>query len=123
MKEQPITIGKSEMKFNIGIAYGKVKIKTMVIQNFPLLDLFGATVNKAARMEGMVSPVGGIAFTIENVKKLPNNINRLLDGFSVTQVNFRNKCETSNSKMLSPECKLASSLKGVGQLVAWKVTL
>lgn len=123
MKEKPITIGRNVMKFNIGVAFGRVKIKTMVIQGCPLLDLFGATVNKAARMEGMVSPVGGFAFTIENVKKLPNNINRLLENFSVKQINFKDKCGSSDSKLLSSECHLASSLKGVGQLVAWKVTL
>lgn len=62
--ENPIVVsGSDKIQIRIGICYGEVNEITTNVQGNDNTDLFGATVNTASRMESVVSPVGGFAFS------------------------------------------------------------
>lgn len=52
----------SRLRLRIGMAHGPVLVRRWEIQGCGLLDLFGNTVNTAARIESKVSVVGGFGF-------------------------------------------------------------
>jgi class 3 adenylate cyclase len=54
----------SKLAMRIGIAHGPMFVRNWEIQGCRLWDYFGNTVNTAARVESMVSPVGGFALAL-----------------------------------------------------------
>jgi hypothetical protein len=105
LNNKPLKFGKSKdlLQIRIGIAYGDIQLKHVLIQNHKLKDFFGNTVNVASRMESKVSTVGGFGvFTDNNIDK---KIMDLLE----------NKCKIQNVEFKF-SCK--DDIKRSGRLIA-----
>ena len=124
----PIPVGTLEMNIRIGIASGRFKTKTQVIQGCNLQDFFGHTVNVAARLESNASPISGFAVAFLDTKdgKMCYEIEEMIKkaDFEIKEILYKDKCPRSRAKalkILGAECRLADELKGVGTLRAYLV--
>ena len=113
LKDSPIKFSKSTdlLQIRIGVAYGPVQIKSIVVQNTKLKDIFGTTVNLASRMESKVSLVGGFGILADNIpKKVMDIIHKNCE--TVTNVSFKYNCELVNNR----STRLLNSCVDVGVL-------
>jgi len=127
--ERPIIVGNSDkLEIRIGMCYGKVNQRRMIIQNKSLIDYFGTSVNVASRMESKVSQVGGFALCLEGKKKDDSKIVRYLNskniridiGYYMDDLNKCNDILIRSERLLNTnqineqKCKDPRELKGVG---------
>jgi hypothetical protein len=126
--EKPITVANHDkINIRIGMCYGTVNQRRIMIQNKSLLDYFGPTVNIASRMESKVSQVGGFAFCINGDKKHNRKILNYLNdnNLKIEMTYFMDdlKCKENlkrSERLFSAEqihgykCKDPEILKGVG---------
>jgi hypothetical protein len=93
MKKPIIFKGSADqIQIRIGIAFGEIITKSVIVQEHKMKDFFGMTVNIASRMESKVSQVGGLAFFGDNVN--PKTL-ELVERYCVIQkVNFKYVCDT-----------------------------
>ena len=136
MQSNPITLRKGSdfMKLNIrmGFSYGYIHVKNVNIQNHKLIDVFGANVNKASRMESKVSDIQGFAFCVEDPLDMTIDIEKELKDIphKISVIDYSKKCPSTitrsrrllSSLQLSYECKLDTDLHGVGELTATKIS-
>ena len=99
------------LQIRIGIAFGEIHIKNMLIQKYKLRDVFGATVNLASRMESKVSQVGGFGILYKNVDK--RTLDLINNKCIVKKVYFVHKCDKKiyRSKRLLTECQPVEALR------------
>lgn len=93
--KKPITFKGSadQIQIRIGIAFGDIATKSVIVQEHKMKDFFGTTVNIASRMESKVSQVGGFAFLGDNVS--PKTL-ELVERYCIIQrVNFKYICDTT----------------------------
>lgn len=79
-----------QIQIRIGIAFGDVATKSVVVQDHKMKDFFGQTVNLASRMESKVSQVGGFAILAD---QLNPKITELIEKYCIIQrVYFKYIC-------------------------------
>lgn len=129
-KDKPIYINKQSnmtIKFRVGIAYGKMHPMRSKIQGCMLQDYIGATVNIASRMESKISGKTGFAFFSEGAvdRELLQALNTIgkVNTIIVDNNCLRQQKQIRSTRILNPECMNPKELKGVGELMAYKVTL
>jgi hypothetical protein len=127
----PVKLSKEHsIQIRMGICYGSVQKKNVIVQGKKLVDYFGQAVNIASRMESKVSGVGGFAFCIEGEKKANKDAVKLLEDLKIkykldffTYDNCRNVTRSErilNSQQQIPKCLDANILKGVGEILAYE---
>lgn len=116
------------LKIRIGMAYGEMHLVKSIVQGCKLDEYIGTTVNIASRMESKISEEGGFAFYSQI--KVPISIIKMLNNIGyIETIVVSNKCLlTKNSlkrsgRLINPKCINPKYLKGVGDLVAYKVSL
>lgn len=82
----------TKLRLRIGLAYGIVNRREIILQGHKLKDYFGAVVNLASRMESEVSPIEGIAVLADEGK---NDILAYVisKGLIPQEIKFRTKCQ------------------------------
>jgi class 3 adenylate cyclase len=129
LKDNPIPIGKQNTLLRIGICYGPVYSSKIKLQNNITIDYFGNTVNTASRIEGGVSPEGGIAFCITSEDAAEINLDSLLKGLNVDLISFTNKgdeVKRSNRTLTDIHrhiYKNIKQLKGIDKIDVFKIKL
>jgi len=106
LRNKPLKFSANDLlQIRIGIAYGDISIKNILIQNHKLRDIFGSTVNLASRMESKVSLVGGFGVLNSNVDK--NTLALLKSKCDVKNVHFLHSCtkKVHRSMRLIGECQ------------------
>jgi hypothetical protein len=126
---RPIILGKEDkLQIRIGMCYGNVNQRRMIIQNKSLIDYFGSTVNIASRMESKVSQVRGFALCIQGKKKYDSKIIKYLNSENIkTKIGYyidnledcgnilkRSKRLLNTNQIYEHTCKDANVLHGVG---------
>lgn len=124
MSKNKIKIDNLHMKITIGIAIGTFNKKRIEIQGCELNDYFGEIVNIASRMESKVASIGGIGIYISDkwkylIKKVKNLAKK---GYTINEYHYFDDCNDLKMRLVSPECRLASELHGVGELIAFNLS-
>jgi class 3 adenylate cyclase len=112
LKSNPLKFSKSDdlLQIRIGIAYGPVQVKGILVQNVKLKDVFGTTVNLASRMESKVSLVGGFGILADNI---PKKVMDLIEKYcTVNNIVFKYNCEQAGVR----STRLLNSCVDVGVL-------
>lgn len=121
-RNNQIRVGDKYIRVRIGIAAGSFQQRTIKIQNCPLIDIFGTTVNTASRCESKVASPGG--FAIATPCKLSTaDVNMLHRTCTIEAISFQNDCSKLNQRSerlvsnlkVSPSCANANDLHGVGE--------
>lgn len=121
----PLSIKNDKISLRIGIGIGKLYSKKNKIQKCNLIDFYGSTVNIASRMESKVSPINGFAIYKEDDKGVFEDVLYEYDYYKKPKINkiiFRESCP-KNKSILANECRLSTSLHGVGGLIAYSVDI
>jgi hypothetical protein len=94
LKNKPLKFNKSSdlLQIRIGIGYGSMQMRHIIMQGHKMKDFFGSSVNIASRMESKVSKVGGFGILAD---KMPKSIIELIESKCHTQrVDFKYQCNT-----------------------------
>ena len=111
LHDKPLKFSTNDLlQIRIGIAYGDISIKNILIQNHKLRDIFGSTVNLASRMESKVSLVGGFGVLNSNVDQ--KTLALLKSKCVVKNVHFLHDCpkKVKRSMRLIGECQPSDTL-------------
>jgi class 3 adenylate cyclase len=110
-RNKPLVLSTvDKLQIRIGVAFGEIHIKNILVQKYKLRDVFGATVNLASRMESKVSQVGGFGILDRNMNK--QTLDLLKQRCDLKRVHFVHKCDKKiyRSKRLLTECQPIETL-------------
>jgi hypothetical protein len=129
----PIYIGKHMLNIRIGFCYGEVLEKCVELQGKDMVDYFGTMVNKASRFESGVSDVGHFAFGFDKPPSKKLTFPKTNIKFNVSTEVYSNDCDevvkrsdrllNSRQRHSNCHCHEEGTLKGVGEVVAYKITI
>lgn len=133
--KNPIKIKNELLTIRMGISFGPLYKKKVMIQGKKLWDYFGNTVNTASRMESMVSKPGDLAFSftnsLDNIQE--KKIIGLLESndYKINIIDYQHRCYEGKRKrsgrLLSElqlhSCESLSKLKGVDKVTAYYIKL
>lgn len=92
LKNKPLRFNKSTdlLQIRIGLAYGDMQMRNILIQGHKLKDFFGTSVNMASRMESKVSKVGGFGILADTISK--KTLELLRANCNLQKVDFKYRC-------------------------------
>ena len=109
--EKPLVFNHTDqLQIRIGLAFGDIHVKNIMIQNHKLRDVFGHFVNLASRMESKVSLVGGFGILDKHLDK--QTLELLEKKCVIKQIFFVHKCDkkVARSTRLLSECQSLETL-------------
>ncbi len=112
--KKPIVFKDSvdQIQIRIGVAFGDVATKSVIVQDHKMKDFFGQTVNLASRMEKEVSRVGGFAVLADHIS--PKTIELIEKSCEIQRVHFRYICDPKEQPKRSErliQCRNVADLR------------
>jgi hypothetical protein len=122
----------NQINIRIGLAYGDAYEYSYRLQNANLKDYLGDLVNLASRMESVMSPVNGFAFTLTkkfNEEDVAELIRFNEEDYTIKKILVKENCEPSYKRSgrilgmnMKISCELPSTLHGAQTKEVYVVT-
>jgi hypothetical protein len=119
-------IDSDDLNVRIGVAYGYSIERNHTIQNCRVKDFYGTIVNIASRLESKISPPNG--FAMYSIHRVPEALLRKIQKSKIVKeiktvlvTPHLNDCVKSNKADRSIECIPEDFLKGVKDIIAYKI--